>query len=366
MSFHDKGRKAVSKGTNIATTAYDVARLAGVSQSAVSRAFSPGTSISPQTLDKVKQAAKKLGYRPNAIARMLSTSRSKLVGVVIPPLENHFYATMLEALSEAFGGHGYRLLLFTSHSQQSFEPLMAEVLSSRVDALVMIAVAISSSFTDECRQNGMPVVLLVRKTSSDAVSSVVGASKLGAETIAQFLIAGKHRRYAFIAGDSDSSTSRDREEAFTKVLRKHDLKLNIRVNGNYSFERTCELARGMLSSKLRPDAIFCVNDHTALAVLNIAKEELGLSVGKDISIVSVDDSALAKWPIFGLTTYVHPISEMVRHVVEIISRQLAGESKPMQVVVPGELVVRSSARIPKNGVVGPPERRVWMPNKKIL
>jgi DNA-binding LacI/PurR family transcriptional regulator len=361
MSSTGTGQKQRDGTARSAATAYDVARVAGVSQSAVSRAFSPGTSISPSTLQKVKKAAQQIGYRPNAIARMLSTSRSKLVGVVIPPLENHFYPAMLESLSEAFNGHGYRLLLFTSHSQQSFDPLLVEVLSSRVDALVMVAAAISSSFADECNQNGLPVVLLNRKTDSDAVSSVVGASKLGAETIAKFLIAGRHRRYAFIAGDSNSSTSRDREEAFTRVLRKHDIKLHARGDGNYSFERTCVLTREMLSAKRPPDAIFCVNDHMALAALNVAKEEFSLEVGKDISIVGVDDSELAKWPIFGLTTYGQPISEMAKLVVEIILLRLAGKAEPTQVVVPGELIVRSSARVPKSGVSGPPERLIWKP-----
>jgi DNA-binding LacI/PurR family transcriptional regulator len=363
MISADKGQKRRNGVTRSAATAYDVARVAGVSQSAVSRAFSAGASISPGTLRKVEKAAQELGYRPNAIARMLSTSRSRLVGVVIPPLENHFYPAMLEALSEAFGQHGYRLLLFTSHAQQSFDPLLVEVLSSRVDALVILAAAISSNFADECKQNDLPVVLLNRKTHSRAVSCVVGASKLGAETIAQFLIAGKHRRYAFIAGDSNSSTSRDREEAFKRMLRKHDIKLHARGDGNYSFERTCVLTREMLSTKQPPDAIFCVNDHMALAALNVAKEEHGLDVGREISIIGVDDSELAIWPIFGLTSYGQPVSEMAKHVVETILLQLAGEAEPTEIVVPGELIVRSSARIPKTGVSGPSNRRVWKPEK---
>jgi DNA-binding LacI/PurR family transcriptional regulator len=343
-------------------TAYDVARAAGVSQSAVSRAFSPGTSISKRTLLKVEKAARELGYRPNAIARMLSTSRSQLVGVVIPPLDNPFYPALLEALSAAFGRSGYRLLLFTSQSQQSFDPLLSEVLSSRVDALVMVAAAISSSFADECKQSGLPVVLLNRKTGSRNVSSVVGASRVGAETIAKFLRAGGHRRYAFIAG-SESSTSRDREDAFKKYLAKHDLKLHARVDGNYSFEQTRIAMRQLLLMKQRPDAIFCVNDHTALSAINVAKVEFGLELGRELSIVGVDDSEMAGWPVFDLTTYGQPIAIMAEHVVEIIRMQLDGKSEPTEVVVPGELVVRGSARVPKWGVSGPAERRIWTPTR---
>ncbi len=342
-------------------TAYDVARLAGVSQSAVSRAFTPGKSISKSTLGKVEEAARKLGYRPNLIARSLSTSRSNLIGVAIPPLENQFYPAVLEALSAAFGRFGYRLLLFTSKARQSFDPLLEEVLASRVDALVMVAASISSSFADECKQSGLPVVLLNRKTDSRTVSCVTGASRVGAETIAKFLLAGKHCRYAFVAGDPSSSTSRDREDAFTGYLQRHGVRLAARVVGNYSFEETSGVARSLFSRKLRPDAVFCVNDHMALAVISVAKAEFGLEVGKTVSVVGFDDSELASWPVFGLTTYVQPIEAMAERVVEMIHQQLGGNTEVTEVIVPGELIVRTSARTPKLGVTGPAHRRVWNP-----
>jgi DNA-binding LacI/PurR family transcriptional regulator len=348
-------------GVRRLVTAYDVARVAGVSQSAVSRAFTPGTSISKRTLLKVKEAAKKIGYRPHLIARSLSMRRSNFIGVAVPPLENQFYPAMLEALSAAFGRKGYRLLLFTSRAQNSFDPLVEEVLASGVDALVMVSASISSSFADECKQSGIPVVLLNRKTDSKMVSCVTGASKLGAETIAQFLLAGKHRRYGFVAGDTSSSTSRDRENSFTRYLQKHDVKIAARVVGNYSFEQTSVAARHLFSIKARPDAVFCVNDHMALAVINVAKTEFGLEVGKEVSIIGFDDSELASWPIFGLTTYGQPIEAMAEQVVDTIQQQLHGESEPTEVVVPGDLIVRTSARVPKHGLSGPPERRIWKP-----
>jgi len=344
-------------------TAYDVARLAGVSQSAVSRAFTLGKSISPRTLRKVEEAAHELGYRPNLIARSLSTSKSNLIGVAVPPLDNQFYPTMLEALSAAFGSHGYRLLLFTSDAQNSYDPILEDVLTSRVDALVMISASISSRFADECKESGLPVVLLNRKTDSKRVSCVTGASKPGAKTIAQFLLAGKHRRYAFIAGDPASSTSRDRESVFTKCLRKAGFSLYAREVGNYSFEQTSEAARKIFSMSPRPDAVFCINDHMALATISVAKVEFGLEPGKDLSIVGFDDTELASWPVFGLTTYAQPIRKMAERAAEIILQQLNGATEPVQVVVPGELVVRTSARVPAYGISGPQDRRVWTPEK---
>ena len=342
-------------------TAYDVARLAGVSQSAVSRAFTVGTSISEDTLQKVKQAASALNYRPNQIARSLSTRRSQLIGVAVPPLENQFYPAMVEQLATVFGRSGYRILLFNSPARQSFDPLLEDVLTSRVDALVMIAASVSSKFADECKRAGLPVVLLNRKTNSRTVSSVTGASREGAEQIAAFLMAGKHRRFAFIAGEQTSSTSQDREDAFVGYLQKHDRRLFARAVGNYSFAETSQAARNILSKKVRPDAIFCANDHMALALINVARGEFGIDVGRDLSVVGFDDSSLASWPLFGLTTYVQPIGAMAECVGEIIDQQLAGRGdQAVDVVVPGNLVVRTSARIPKHGMGGKPGHPVWL------
>ncbi len=345
-------------------TAYDVARLAGVSQSAVSRAFTPGTSISARTRLNVTEAARKLKYRPNLIARSLSTRRSNIVGVTVPPLGNQFYPAMLEALSESLGPLGYRVLLFTAKAGTSSDPVLEDVLNSRVDALVMVSAAVSSKFADECRQVGLPVVLLNRKTDSKLVSSVTGANRHGAEEIASFLLAGRHKRFAFVAGEQTSSTSRDRENAFTRRLAKSGKHLSARVVGNYSFQGAMAAAREMFSSKSRPDAVFCANDHMALAVINIARAEFGLDVGREVSIVGFDDAELSDWPLFSLTTFSQPIQQMANHVTEIIHRQLDGVGGPAtEVIVPGELVVRGSARIPRNGLSGPAERRVWTSNK---
>ncbi|MGI4982492.1 MAG: LacI family DNA-binding transcriptional regulator [Janthinobacterium lividum] len=199
-------------------TAHDVARLAGVSQSAVSRTFTPGASVSDDTRERVHTAAKTLGYRPNLIARSLITRRSNTVGVAVPDMGNPFYPSVLQALSEALAVSGYRVLLFTTHSSASSDPILEEVLRYRLDALILVSTSLSSGFADECRQVGLPVVLLNRTTARPTVSSVTGDNRAGACAIARFLLDGAHRRYAFIAGLESSSTSHDREAAFTATL----------------------------------------------------------------------------------------------------------------------------------------------------
>src|ERR1700761_8811880 len=194
------GKKRQARRRRGLTTAYEVAHLAGVSQSAVSRTFTFGASVSERTRGKVLKAAKKLNYRPNLIARSLSTRRSDMVGVIVPPLENHFFPEMLEALSVELSRSGRRMLLFTSSQNSPVEPILEDVLNARVDALVMVASSVSSHFAEECQAIGLPIVLLNRKTDSKSVSSVTSSNRKGAETIAQFLLAGGHKRFAYIAG----------------------------------------------------------------------------------------------------------------------------------------------------------------------
>lgn len=341
-------------------TAHDVARLAGVSQSAVSRTFTEGASVSPDTREKVMQAAKQLGYRPNLVARSLITGRSHIIGVTIPSLSNSFYSELLEALAESFAEIGYRVMLFTTNPDRNSDPVLEEVLRYRVDALVLVASNLSSRFADECQQIGLPVVLLNRKTNSKMASSVTGANKSGATQIAAFLAAGGHRRFAYVAGLETSSTNRDREKAFADHLQKRGYPAPVRAVGNYTVAGAVAATRELLSLKNRPDAIFCANDLMALAAINVARTEFNLEVGKQISIVGFDDSELARWPIFGLTTYAQPVRLLVGRVVEIVKDALADKKNtPVHEVMEGRLVVRESARIPAEGISVIDGVKVW-------
>jgi len=361
MKNQSRRNPPVDKVARHPVTAYDVARLAGVSQSAVSRAFTAGSSISLRTRLKVEDASQRLNYRPNLIARSLSMRRSNTVGVIVPPMDNAFFPELLEELSAAFNHLGYRVLLFTSSSSISSDPILEDVLYSRVDAVVTVSTSVSSRFAEECQRSGLPIIFLNRKTDSKGVSSVTGANVLGAKTIASFLVAGRHSRYAFMAGLESSSTSRDREAAFTQRLAKLGKNLSARVHGNFSFEDAMSASRTLLSARSRPDAIFCANDYMAIATIQIARCEFGLDVGRDISIVGFDDSKPAGWPAFVLTTYGQPARAMAERTAELLHEQLRSADKraATEVIVPGDLVVRESARRPKHGLSGTPERQTW-------
>ena len=333
-------------------TSSQVADYAGVSQSAVSRTFTPGASISPKTRSKVLAAAKELGYRPNAIARSLITSRSRIIAVVMAYLENLFYPDVLEELGRRLAAENYHVLLFTGFQDRDSDPVFDQLMQYRVDGIILASTSLSSQLSEECTVAGIPVVLFNRTTEKDSGSSVTTRNREGGKLMAEFLMAGGHKSFGYIAGLESSSTNRDRFAGFRDALTASGFnRIDVRY-GNYNRADAEAAARELLSLKKRPQAIFVANDHMAVAVMDVARYEFGLSIPEDLSIVGYDDVGPARWPSYGITSVTQPIGPMVEATVDILMDQIAsGEMEPQHKLIAGELVVRTSARLPKKGIV---------------
>jgi len=355
--------KASVRQRQRSVNAVDVAELAGVSQSAVSRTFTPGASVAPATREKVEKAAKKLGYRPNVLARSLITRRSRIVAVVMAYLDNQFYPGVLEALSGKLQAFDYQVLLFTSPDGSLSEPMFEQVMRYQVDAVVLASATLSSALARECRKAGIPVLMFNRTTDDPDVSSVTGSNELGGRLIAAFLSASRHKRPAYLAGIEISSTNRDREAGFRVGLAAAGLPEPLRAVGNYTLTGAEAATRELLSLRKRPDAIFCANDHMAIACLDVARHEFGLRVPDDLSIIGFDDTSPAQWRSYQLTTFSQPLHPMVDATVNAV-RELIEQpyQKARRTVIGGELIVRASARLPKKGLMDSNGRRIWRPN----
>ena len=330
-------------------TSLDVARLAQVSQSAVSRTYTPGASVSADTRERVQDAAKKLGYRPNAIARSLSTRRSRMIGVVMSQLDNQFYPVILEKLSQRLQRDGYHVLLFISDTREA-DMVLSEILQYQVDGIVMASTVLSSALARDCADAGIPVVLfnrMTRQASNDLhpASSVTSDNEVGARRVAQHLAAAEHQRIAYIAGLEESSTNVDRERGFREELHKLGLRIHARAVGNYSFEGAQQAARQLFSQAGdRPDAVFVGSDHMAIAVMDVLRTELGLRIPQDVSVVGFDNVPQAAWGAYQLTTVEQPAQAMIEATVSLLHEQLQGAVKARNITVPCQLIVRQSSR----------------------
>ena len=335
--------------TQTKVTSAEVAALAGVSQSAVSRVFTPGASASAKTVEKVRKAAAELGYRPNVLARAMVSGKSRIIGLVVAYLENYFYPEALEKLSNALQARGYHVLVFmASQSAGNLEDVVDEILDYQVDGIVAASVALSSNLSERCRAAGVPVVLFNRTQDDTALSAVASDNVAGGRAAAEFLVAGGHERIGYVAGWEGASTQRDREAGFRAGLCAAGLTLYAREVGNFRQDEAQSAARAMFSRPDHPDAVFVANDHMAFAVMDVLRSEMGLSVPGDVSVIGYDDVPIAAWPAYGLTTIRQDAMAMVDATVDILLDQIDGiSSTPRRALLPAPLILRQSARIPK-------------------
>ena len=333
-------------------TSTEVARRAGVSQSAVSRVFTPGASASKATQEKVRKAAAELGYRPNVLARAMVSGKSRIIGLVVAYLENHFYPEALEKLSNALQARGYHVLIFMAgNTEANIDHVFEEILDYQVDGIITASVSVSSDLAQRCRGVNVPIVFFNRTQEGHGFSAVTSNNQAGGRRVAEFLIAGGHQRIAFIAGWEGASTQRDREAGFRAALAQAGRGLHAREVGNFVMEEARAAARRMFDRSDRPDAVFVANDHMTFGVIDVLRSELGLGVPEDVSVVGYDDVPPAAWAAYDLTTVRQRANLMVEHTVEILLDQIANPDAPVQVkAIEAPLIVRGSARIPKGWI----------------
>lgn len=330
-------------------TSLQVAERAGVSQSAVSRVFTPGASASAKTVAKVKKAAGELGYRPNMMARAMITGKSRIIGLVVAYLDNQFYPLALEHLSNALQDQGYHVLVFTaSNTKREVDDVIQELLDYQVDGIITASVGMSSDLTDRCRLAGIPVVMFNRSQDGADVGSVTSDNVAGGRKVAEFLVNAGHRKIAHISGWAGSSTGRDRQQGFVDGLLLHDVAPVAIIDGMYDRPTAAQATRDLMDSATPPDAIFVGNDHMAFSVLDCLRYEFNLSVPDDVAVVGFDDVPLAAWPAYNLTTVRQPLARMINATVEMLIAQIGeGEIAPSRIAFDGPFIERGTTRPPK-------------------
>ena len=328
-------------------TSLDVAERAGVSQSAVSRVFTPGASFSSRMAEKVHRAANDLNYRPNILARSLITGKSRIIGVVVAYFENQFYPEVLELLTNALQSHDFHVLIFMANNLGDSEKIMEEILDYQIDGIILASVSISSQLASRCQLAGIPVVLFNRDQDDRSVSAVTSNNYAGGRKVAELFLAAGHRRIAYIAGWEGASTQRDRERGFVDRLSESGSKLFAREVGNFDREQSAAATRRLFSKEQRPDAVFVANDHMAFGVLDTLRYEMGIRVPEDVSVVGYDDVPLASWKAFNLTSVRQPAHQMVDKTVELLLTPNQGTHDAQKILIDGPLILRGSTKIPK-------------------
>lgn len=327
-------------------TSYDVAKLAGVSQSAVSRVFKNGASASEAMRKRVLAAAEEVGYRPNAIARGLITQRSNMVAVVITRMTNLNYPEVLVQLTQAFSEQGVRVLLFTIERESETRAVLEQVLQYQVDGVVTAAMLSADDLTLLSAAR-IPVVFYNRSPRDGSASTVRCDQEEGERWLVSELVSAGAASFAIVTGPPDSAVSVARTAGAMNRLRELAIADVTVVEGDYSydsgrvgFSRVLE-ARGGI-----PDAVVCANDVMAIGCIDEARRVHELQIPRDISVVGFDGVGPARYDAYALTTVQQPVERMTQATVAMLLERIDDpELSPEERVFAGLKITGDSARL---------------------
>lgn len=323
-------------------TSYDVAKLAGVSQPAVSRAFTPGGSITKEKRDRVLAAAKELNYVPNVFASNLSSKRSNMVAVVSGNLNNPFYSESLQVFIESFQRANRQVLAFSVQDGRNSDDVMMQAMRYPIDGLVVTSALMSSDLVRLSEGLGIPVVMFNRRVTDTKLAGVQCDNIEGSATLGRLMHAAGARRILIVRGDPQGSTSGDRVAGFRSAVEALGGCEIEELDGgsSYSGARNAMIRRFGGPAPDFPDGIFAVNDIMAIGCADALREVHGLRIPDDIMLAGFDGIREGQRAPYGLTTVRQPIERMVSETLELL--RLPGDvQKPageVRRVIPGDLI----------------------------
>ncbi len=329
-------------------TSMDVAALAGVSQSAVSRAFTPGSAIATAKRELILEAARKLNYVPNSIASSLTTKRTNMVAVILGNLDNPFYVLVLKALIDRLQARGTQILTFTVPNGASSDNALMRVLRYQVDGIILTSAQLSTRMTSMCHDRGIPVVLFNRYVPGSDASGVRCDNAAGGRLMAEALLQAGARTFAVVKGDPKGTTSQDRLQGFAERLLEEGIpRANLlELEGLSVYDGAhAAVLRAFRDDRLPlPDAIFGINDIMAMGAMDALRGEMGVKIPDDLMFGGFDNiDEAAHWP-YRLTTVRQPVEEMADETLKLLDLDNPGAEIELgiDIKVPGHLVWRDT------------------------
>ena len=314
---------------NSKATSKDVAKLAGVSQSTVSRVFLSNNKVSFKTKQKVLGAAKTLHYHPNAFARSLVSERSNIIGIVSEYTLNPSFKLMLSELVYLIQKSDKQVMYFEARNEQHVDDIMRKILQYQIEGVILLYANLSSKLTLECQARNIPVVQTLRySTSGEKRSMVVPDNYKAAKVAAEHFIEKNFRHFGYVAGDVRSSSNMERQLGFFSALQERGFAEPVLAHGDYTYE-SGRRAMIELAKKVKfPCGVLCANDIMALGAIDALKYDLGLKIREDVGLVGFDNKFMSAWPSYSLTSFEVPIEAMARDALQILIENFNDRAMP--------------------------------------
>lgn len=336
----------------MAVSIKDIARIAGVSHSTVSRALG-GSSLIPQvTAFRIQKIAAEMGYTASAIGRSLVKGRTEAIGVVVTSISDPFNGEVVEGLEDAANQHGYSVILATSQASPDRELAVVRAFQSRrVDGIVVASSRVGSNYSSMLADLQIPVVLLNNQHPDDVGYSVRIDNLKGAFDATNHLLSLGHTRIAYLGDKLGVRSDEERRDGFNKAMREAGVGVSpdLMLSGDGKVQGAAQ-AGTMLFGRSRknskhPTAIVCYNDMSALGVMESAKRA-GVALPHELSIVGFDDIQVAELVTPSLTTVRQPKRQLGLLSMNLLIKLLRGEGAERSVILQGELIIRGSTTSP--------------------
>lgn len=334
-------------------TITDIARELNITAATVSRALNDHPSIKEDTKKKVRATASKLNYQPNKLASSLRLGRTNIIGVIIPSAEINFFGSVVHGIEKVANENNYNVLIYQTNELYEYEKRGVQTfLESRVDGVLasISKETINLNHYAEIKKRGVPLILFDRVTDSLEVSSVVVNDYAGAFAATKHLIEQGCKRIAHIGGQQHVNIFNQRLKGYIDALNVHNIAVNedLIIHGKVSIESGRECMQTLLSGRQKPDAIFAVEDFTALGAIQAIKSA-GKKIPEEIAIIGFANEAFGEYITPSLSTVNQQTARMGQEAAKLFFDGLGKpyNSPPRKLVLHPELVCRqSSIKIP--------------------
>lgn len=302
-------------------TSTDVARLAGVSQSTVSRAFTASNKLSEATKERVFKAARELGYYPNAFARNLVSSHSNFIGIVKSTTTNPMFSELLTLLMERIQKSEYHVIYFEVGKGETVDDILPRILEFRVMGVILLYASLSSEITKVLRDLGIPVLQMQRYSTRAQANVVSPSNQSGAAMAVDHLWGKGYRNLAYITGEINSSSNLERQSGFLSRVTELGLIDPIVLQGDYTYESGCAAFRQLAEQAQRPCGVVCANDMMAMGVIDTARS-MGFRVPQDFGVIGFDNNFMSNWPVYQLTSLEQPAEDLAQCGIDLLFKKI--------------------------------------------
>jgi DNA-binding LacI/PurR family transcriptional regulator len=330
-------------------TIVDIANALNISKSTVSRALHEHGDINKQTRIAVLRMARKLDYQPNLLAKSLVKSKSNTIGIIVPEFLTYFFPAVIMGAQEVAANAGYNVVICQSQESYATEVSNANVLlSNRMDGVLVSMTRETKKFEHfkSFQRHGIPVVFFNRVCEQMNTSRVLVNDYEGAYRVVEHLIHNGYKNIAHIGGPPLLPLSRNRLNGYTDALKHYHLpiKNNFIVHSDLSKKSAWLCAKKLLYLRRKPDAVFCVNDPTAIQLMIYAKL-MGIKIPEELGVAGFSDDPIASVIEPSLTTVEQPVADMGRVAMRILLNEINNEEKvlPVNELLTTRLIPRRSS-----------------------